>query len=294
MNKAAVQEPTLPMDNITTDKPDKKKPGRPKGSKSVGTAVALHQHKAPAEIPPPATMLQAIARAAADPKVDAAKMRELLDMHKEIMADEAKIAFTQAFVDLQGQLPVINAKGRIVIEGKQGKAGQNTPYATFNEINRVTKPLLQAHGFCLSFATEPGGEGRLLVKGYLDHVRGHRRETIFPLPAETSGSKNNVQGYGSTMSYGKRYATIALLNLVSESQEDADMDGAAVHEKISTDQLKKLIAIKDDVGADIVRFCTYLKVSALADLPASRFEEAKAALEAKRKPKSSSSEKEKS
>ena len=37
----------------------------------------------------------------------------------------------------------------------------------------------------------------------------------------------------------------------------------------------------DDVGADTRRFCTFLPVSGLGALPASRFAEAKRALEAK-------------
>jgi len=64
-----------------------------------------------------------------------------------------------------------------------------------------------------------------------------------------------------------------------------DDDGKAVNagEKVSDEQLTKIIALADEVGADKIRFCKHLKVSGLAELSASRFQEAMDALEAKRK-----------
>jgi hypothetical protein len=155
-------------------------------------------------------------------------MRELLDMQKEIMAEQSKRDFNAAFIALQRELPTIRRDGKIEIREKVagervGRVQQATPYATFNAIMGAIKPLLVKHGFALSFETEPMAE-RLLVKGRLEG-HGHERTTAFPLPAETSGSKNNVQGWGSSMSYGKRYCTIALLNIISEAQEDRDTDG---------------------------------------------------------------------
>jgi hypothetical protein len=139
-------------------------------AKPKGTAVA-NVEQIPAR---PASVLEIIGRAALDPRVDPAKMQALLNMKKEIEADEAKKAFTADFIALQNVLPIIDAKGRIVIQEKdssgqrRGKVQQNTPYATFNEIHRVTKPLLKAHGFAISFSTEPMGSGeRLVIKGLL-------------------------------------------------------------------------------------------------------------------------------
>jgi hypothetical protein len=40
------------------------------------------------------------------------------------------------------------------------------------------------------------------------------------LPVDLSGKKNPVQAVGSSVSYGKRYAIEALLNLTSRGQDD--------------------------------------------------------------------------
>lgn len=253
-------------------------------------AVAIAEPKMPAE---PKNMLAIIAAAAANPAVDVAKMEALLRMQREIVAEEARIAFVEDFIGMQSELPVINRTGKIEIPPKDGKKGQVTPYATFNEINRVTKPILQRHNFSLAFHTEAGPDGRLVVHGTLAHKRGYARETTLALPLETSGSKNNVQGVGSSMSYGKRYAAIALLNLVSDSIEDRDDDGISAAGKSRAAKVeidgeivrddtprltqKQLDDLRDaieacGVGAD--RFKAHYQIQRIEDLPPSRLAEA--------------------
>ena len=250
MTKAALKErePALDlgMKDVTPKKGADQKPVEPKpkakpalkARQSTAVATVSPRSPAKAKAPTPTNFLAVIAQAAADPNCKPENMRALLDMQKEIAAEEARMAFTTDFIAMQAELPVINAKGRIEIikKGSDGQrikgrdpVEQSTPYATFNEINRVTRPILQKHHFALSFTTDvaAGGGVGLVVRGVLKHERGHQETATLSLPLETSGSKNNVQGVGSSMSYGKRYAAVALLNLVSEAQEDRDDDGKA-------------------------------------------------------------------
>lgn len=256
----------------------------------------------------PKNMLAVIAAAAANPNCDVGKMQALLDMQEKLEQKQAIREFTHDFIALQAELPSISRDGKIEIiekgpDGRRpaqgGKVQQSTPYATFNNIMRTIKPLLTKHNFTLSFATEPSGE-RILVKGFLGHASTHERITAFPLPAETSGSKNNVQGWGSSMSYGKRYCTIALLNIVSHAPEDTDRDGARPvetqtktggqasgdkdagvvdiaddrEEKITTAQHDQLVDALEACGAKRSDFCAAWKIEKVADLPAAGFERA--------------------
>lgn len=268
--------------------------GGPRAAEAVPAMPAPTNLPVPAG-PEPTNMLAVIARAAADPRTDTAKMQALLDMQKGIMADESKRAFNAAFIALQNDLPSVGRDGRIEIREKNaagsregGRVQQSTPYATFNNIMKTIKPLLNRHGFALSFSTEPAGE-RILVKGLLEG-HGHERSTAFPLPAETSGSKNNVQGWGSSMSYGKRYCTIALLNIVSEAAEDADTDGhagnfkpakgggfAEVPEKmalISADQREELLRKIEWCGVSLTVFHEHYGIAKIGELPADLYESA--------------------
>lgn len=262
-------------------------------AKKPGTAVArpAPQGNVVALAQTPANMLAVIAKAAADPNVIPEKMRALLEMQKEIVAEEARIEFTRAFIALQDELPYINPDGRIEILAKDrgtgertGRVQQSTPYATFQNIHRSVMPLLKKYGFTLSFATEPSPDGtRIIVKTILDHVRGHQRTTAFPLPAEVSGSKNNVQGWGSSFSYGKRYGTIALLNIVSDAKPDRDLDGAHPADarevliekpKIDADQIETLTDQIKGAGVGEKRFLTKYGIEKIADLPAATYDDA--------------------
>ena len=257
------------VDPPAKQKAEVAKVAAPKAKKKTGTAVAVAK---PLDNGAPMNMLSVLANAASDPKCEPAKMRELYAIHKEMAQDQAKIEFVQDFAGLQAENLHINAKGKIVIPPKDGKAGQSTPYAKFNDINKAIKPLLQKHGFTLSFETEPSPDGaRLIVKGLLAHKGGHQRTTAFPLPAEVSGSKNNVQGWGSSMSYGKRYCTIALLNLTSEAMEDRDDDGVGGHETaISADQLKELSTKMTAANITEDQFCAVYKIEKVEQLSASK------------------------
>lgn len=168
-------------------------------------------------------------------KKDAANLQIVAALHKEMVAEQARIDFIVAFHAMKRELPRINKDGKIEIleKGADGKrvAGrdkvqQATPYATYDGIREAVDPILDRHGFTMWDETEPSPDGtRLLVITHLDHVSGHGRRSVFPVPAEVSGSKNNVQGWGSSNSYGKRYGALNLLNLRTKAPEDRDLDG---------------------------------------------------------------------
>lgn len=65
------------------------------------------------------------------------------------------------------------------------------------------------------------------------------------LPADTSGSKNAVQAFGSSTSYGKRYVLCALLNITTRGQDDNGQTAAPVKlvTPFQAGQLKQLIAV---------------------------------------------------
>ena len=76
-------------------------------------------------------------------------------------------------------------------------------YGNWEDTDRLIRPILHTHGFGLSFRTEEG-DGCLYVTSVLAHRDGHSEQTTLRLPIDTSGSKNVVQGAGSSLSYGKR------------------------------------------------------------------------------------------
>lgn len=223
-----------------------------------------------------ATILQVIERAARDPQVDVDKMERLMLMHERVMAKNAEAAFNEALSELQPKLPTISERGGIT--NNAGKV--QSKYALWEDVVEAITPVLGAHGFSLSYRLGRDGE-RQTVTGILRHRLGHKEETTLSLPLDMSGSKNAVQGVGSTVSYGKRYVTQALLNLVSSGEDDDGQGGG--NGAISPEQKETLVALMKETGADTAKYLKFMGVTALDEIRASAFGKAKSSLEAKRK-----------
>jgi hypothetical protein len=252
--------------------------------------------------PRPTNLLVAFAQAASDPACNPEKMKALSDMVDKMKAEEAEVAFTEAYIDMQEELPSISATGRIEIAAKVGSRGQSTPYAKYDEIMRVIKPILKKYKFALMVVSEPNPSGvGVIVRGTLSRVHEtqygkatHVKQTIIAVPLENSGSKNNVQGIGSSLSYAKRYGCIQLLNIISHAEIDDDRDGhgpkpkkgaaaetvepeADPNAKITGAQAKELLTAINECGVGPATFLQKYEIDAVHELPARLFLEAKKA-----------------
>ena len=268
-----------------------------------------------------ANMLKTIAEAAANPYCDAEKMKALHQLMKDIEDHEGRKAFTRAFNALQFELPTITRDGKIdhSADGgertRSGKKALKSAYSTYPNMMTVLRPLLKKHGFTLSNVIEPTPDGaKIHVVGYLDHVEGHSRISRFPLSIDTTGGKNNQQGWGSSAEYGRRYNAIALLNIVSEAPQDQDNDGYTQKPRprssndpeqptggpisrqemrehvegsfdfpgdtvmtITEQQAIQLREAIDDCGVSTQKFCEKYNIDRVSALPAAKFADALAA-----------------
>jgi len=222
---------------------------------------------------PDQTLLDIIAKAAADPNTDVEKLERLTALYERHLEREARGTYAAALALMQPELPEIEEHGEI--KDKQGEV-QST-YALWEDTQAKIKPVLAKYGFALTFRIERA-EGGIVVYGRLSHRQGHTEETPSPLlPADTSGSKNAVQAWGSAQAYGMRYAAKALLNLTSRGEDD---DGQAGGTKlISEGQREALELLAQRAKVELVRFCGRLGVPALDQLPYRRYREAEKALQ---------------
>lgn len=98
---------------------------------------------------------------------------------------------------------------------------------------------------------------------------------------DNSGSKNAIQAVGSTVTYLQRYTLLAATGLAAAGQDD-DGDEGDRGELIDANQKDQLIALIRETETDTARFCKYLGVESVDDLPAARFDDALQALMRKR------------
>jgi hypothetical protein len=250
-------------------------------------------------VPPSGTpdpYLAMIERAARDPQVDLAKLQGLMAMKKEVEADRASIAFAEAFAELQFDLPTIDRTGTIVVYSKTDRekpggvpAGaqpiQQTPYATLDDIIEALRKPLHAHGFSLRFEYETIADGKLATTAFLRHRGGHEISAKSPpLQHDSTGSKNNVQAVGSSLTYGRRYALMAVVPIVSHAPQDADDDGkAAGAAPIDADQLVKVQELLEETKSDVAVFFDTLGASGFADLTVAQWKRGVALLNEKKR-----------
>jgi hypothetical protein len=100
-------------------------------------------------------------------------------------------------------------------------------------------------------------------------------------------NKHDAHGFGSALSYARRYALMTCFGLPQEDQEDDDGNAAVKSQQEASDkpivptQFFMLQQLIEDTGTDAKAMAAYYKVPNLAMLPQSQFEAARALLQKK-------------
>ena len=257
----------------------------------TGQALAEHRQASPA-VAGDDPFFAMIERAARDPAISVEKLERLFELSERARAVRAKQSFAEAFAALQLELPTIDRRNRIVVyskEARERKGGpvegvdvpqQSTPYATLETIIAAIRAPLSKHGFSVRFE-HATANGLIETTAILTHREGHaERANVPPLQHDSSGSKNNVQAVGSSLTYGRRYALLALLAIVSHAPQDADDDGkaaGATREGISEEQVAELrgLIVQASKPEKIAHYTAAMlkryKVAQIEDLTAANF-----------------------
>lgn len=176
---------------------------------------------------------------------------------------QAAKAFGEALAHFQALCPVIKKRRKAVIPGKFAYS-----YASYDDIHLAVRALLADCGLTVSFDTASDGGGVKVTC----HVRlgTHVQSTAFVVPAPQL-STNNTQSFGAALSYGKRYALCAALNIVASDEDD---DGASLIEKINADQVDVICRLLAETGRDERRFCAWAGVNEIGEIAVGRYHEA--------------------
>lgn len=231
-------------------------------------------------------LMGAVLSLSTNPNVDAEKMERMLAMYRSIKADNAKTEYYRALALMKPKLPIIDRNGRIEVREKtstgkrDGALQQSTGYALYEDIDEAITPILADHGFVLTYRTGQAADGKVQVTGVLAHTAGHIEETLIVLPHDSSGSKNNVQAVGSSLTYGKRYAATMLLNIRTKGEDD-DGNSASGNDTISSQQMDTILDLIERAKADLEAFCEYMGVKAVKDILAKDYRKAIQALNTK-------------
>ena len=183
-----------------------------------------------------AAVLQVIERLVLNDSVSIEKVEKMLDMQERILNSNAHQAFTADLAAMQTELPLVS---------KNGRGHNQAKYALLEDINQAIRPALQKYGLAVTFRVQQT-EKQVTIAAVLSHRMGHSSDTTITLPIDVSGSKNATQAVGSTISYGKRYAIGALLNI--STGDDNDAATAQPAKTVSPGQSKTLQMKYDSVS----------------------------------------------
>lgn len=118
--------------------------------------------------------------------------------------------------------------------GKVVKSSSNpffkSKYADLAEILDATTNALSDNGLAVMQFPTTDISGRVVIVTVLGHSSGQWAEGRLPMPV----TKNDAQGVGSAITYGRRYAFGALVSVASEADDDGN---AALGKKDSGDKI---------------------------------------------------------
>lgn len=221
-----------------------------------------------------ASMLEVIARAAADPAVNVDKLERLLAIQQTILADQRRTAFMAALSALEADLPQITKQGHVTINGQL-----RSKFARIEDVDTAIRPLCKEHGFAFSFDSQPTPAG-IQFSCTMSHRDGHAETKTITLPNDNGAGRNAVQAVGSATSYARRYLISMHLHLVTREEDD---DGAGGRGTVTAEQAVHLRNLLSEVGGTEDRFLNWIAASSFEDIPANNYRRALSFIEEKRR-----------
>ena len=172
------------------------------------------------------------------------------------------------------------------IKTNTGQVGQQKyKYADIASVIDAIKPALVNHGLFFIQKPEPSERG-VTIETVIGHSGGETMSlgTLF-VPA----NKSDAQGYGSALTYARRYALVTAFGVPVEDDDGnaavkstkADQDRTRNAPKITGDQVDYLFQLMGASKISTAVFCQTLAIKDIPDLPAERFDEAEQRLQAR-------------
>lgn len=204
-------------------------------------------------------------------------LEKLMALQDKWEASQARKAFIAAKAAFKQEAP-------LVIKDKKNNQ-YNSKYASIDSVVNNTSPILGKHGLDPCWEVAQDGK-EITVTCTLSHSMGHSESVSIKSPPDASGAKNPLQQIKSTITYLK-IATYEAVTGIASSEANVDDDGNSFgtngqSQPISDQQVTAILDLINAVGADTRKFCAHFKIEGVAKLPASHFDRAIKALNAKK------------
>jgi hypothetical protein len=206
--------------------------------------------------------LAVIAQLARDPATEVNKLATLLEMQYRFEERAAKVAFNRDFALAAMEMP------RVVKDGVKDMGDKGAiPFAKYETLDAAIKPVETRYGFTRSFRSKPIAGGVVMVC-VLAHCDGHAEDSEMQLPPDPGPGRNALQAIGSSHSYGRRYLTLNMWNIVTVGADDDGNRGGTAY--VSDREVQIMRDLLDQCGMTTPQtragFLKVAKVSRLEDI----------------------------
>lgn len=246
-------------------------------------ALELHRNDVPAIAPEagnaitPLTMIDRALASGAAPET----LEKLLALQERWEANQGRKAFDEAMAAAKAEIPTIRKNRTVDFSSQRGRTHYR--HEDLAEIAATVNPILSKHGLSYRFKTTNAPNEPITVTCIITHRMGYSEETTLSGPPDSSGNKNAIQQVGSTLTYLQRMTLKAALGLAAADDDDGQKSDDEHSSPIGADQASKVLALIEETGTDIEKFCQYLGVEAVPDITTGQLPRALAMLEKKRR-----------
>lgn len=144
-------------------------------------------------------------------------MERLFALRKDVRAETAREAFTEALAKFQSEIKTISKTKKVMNKDGQTVRYQYAPLDSI--IEQIKKPLTD-NGFSYTFDVK-NTPGFMTAIATVTHRFGHKETSEFMIPIDTEGYMTAPQKYASALTFAKRYALTNALG-ISTGDEDTD------------------------------------------------------------------------
>lgn len=165
--------------------------------------------------------LEFLKQASSSKDFDIEKFDRLLQMQERLLLKQSESEFNEAMQRVQAEVP------RILRDAVNPST--NSKYTRLESLLKIIVPIYTVAGFSMSFGTSDcpiQNHYRITCKvAHKGSSGSFTRDYQCDIPADTTGMKGTMNktathGFGSTMSYGRRYLTLLIFNIALVNEDD--------------------------------------------------------------------------
>lgn len=207
-------------------------------------------------------------------------LEKLMGLQERWEANQARKAFEESMAAAKAEIPVIAKNREVDFTSQKGRT--HYWYEDLSAVASVVTPILARHHLSYRFRTSSPPNEPVTVTCIISHRLGHCEENTLCGPRDDTGNKNSLQQVGSALTYLQRMTLKAALGLAAAKDDDG-RTSAAENNPVNDEQAAEITLLLTETKSDLDRFLKWAGAESVSDIMASKYADAIAFLNAKKK-----------